>query len=139
MAGFYSAVDTKQERLTDLFVEGTINQDAFKLRQDNLAFDMEHLRGELKALQQRRFNLGDYKELLLISVSLQDAYENADIAAKRQLLRNTFAKMELIDGELICMPADWLRGIAKADMANLDAEPIHTALRELGLQNIVRG
>jgi len=132
-----SDIHAKQERLTDLLVEGTVNQDAFKLRQDNLAFDMEHLRGELKALQQRRINLEDYEELVAISVSLRDAFENADIAAKRQLLRNTFAQMELVDGELVCMPAAWLKGIAKADVTNLDTEPMQTALQELGLQNTV--
>jgi len=133
-----SDIHAKQERLTDLLVEGTINQDAFKLRQDNLAFDMEHLRGELKALQQRRLNLEDYEELVAISVSLRDAFENADIAAKRQLLRNTFSQVELVDGELVCAPAAWLKGIAKADMTNLDTEPMETALQELGLQNTVR-
>ena len=125
-------VNAKQDRLTDLLVDGTIDEEAFKFRKDNLAFDMEQLRGELAAIEKNRLAFEDYEELVSIATSLKEAFRHADPAYRRQLLRNSFDQMLLHDGELRCSPARWLNGITKAAPEGLGEETVQTALQELG-------
>lgn len=131
-------VNAKQDRLTDLLVDGTIDEVAFKLRKDNLAFDMGQLRGELAAIEKSRLSFEDYEELVSIATTLNEAFKRANPTIKRQVFRNSFDRVDLLDGKLVCTPARWLRGIVNADPNDLGEEAVQTALQELGIRQVLK-
>lgn len=98
----------RQERLTDLLVDGVIDQHAFQLRKENLEFELQQLREELAALEGRRVRQEDFDRLLYMAIDLAELYEMAAPAAKRQLIRNCLDRPTVRGGRIEANPAAWL-------------------------------
>jgi len=133
-----SEAQAKQDRLTDLLVDDAIDKAAFILRKDNFTFEVEQLRGELATIQKSKMGIEDFEQAVCYATSLSKSYDCADPVAKRQVLKNSFARLGVGSGELVCEPAMWLQQLTRGGGATAKGVDIQTAvacLRGRELQN----
>lgn len=123
-----SDVNSRQDRLTDLLVDGVIDQPAFNLRKDNHTFEAKQLREELATIEKGRLAAEDLAEIIEYVTSLSKIYGQADPANKRQLLKNSFEKISVRSGKLVISPASWLLQLDSVSLGNASRDTIQTAI-----------
>ena len=96
-----SEAKSKQDRLTDLLVDGAIDNEAFALRKDNLTFEVGQLNEELVGIENQRLSEVEMAEVMELVVSISTVYQKADPTRKRQLLKNSFQSMCVGSGKLV--------------------------------------
>lgn len=104
----------KTDRLTDLLVDGAIAQPDYNLRKQNLEFELAHLREELARATDRRKQEADLAALLEFTEAFAEVFLAAPHGEKRQLLRNTFAALQVSQGILDVQTASWLTEVHEA-------------------------
>lgn len=119
-------------------MDDAIDKAAFTLRKDNFTFEIEQLRGELAVILKSQMGVEDFEQAVCYATSLSKSYGCADPIAKRQVLKNSFARLGVNSGKLVCEPARWLRQLARGGDAMAKGVDIQTAvacLRGRELQN----
>lgn len=108
-------VQSRQDRLTDLLVDGTITKEDYDLRRQNGVFELTQLEEELLRMQDFEKSTNDLQELLQLAKDLSSAFDASALAERRSLLRNCFERIELVGAKLKAEPAVWLKDLRKAD------------------------
>jgi DNA invertase Pin-like site-specific DNA recombinase len=129
---------SKQDRLTDLLVDGAISQTDYDLRKRNAEFDLQRLREELSAIENRRTAEQDLVELVALATDIASLFQAAPTTQRRELIRNCLRFPVVQRGEFFATSADWLSEIhkMKSDPAyapNFDINPavVYEAKRPL--------
>ena len=104
---------SRQDRLTDLLVDGNIDKPAYEVRKQNIEFELGQLREELQRIERNQVKLADFDELLSMATDLGTLYEDAEPAEKRRLIRNCVARSTVQDGKITVHKADWLEEIER--------------------------
>lgn len=127
-----SDLRAKQDRLTDLLVDGTIDKDAYELRRKNQAFDLQRLRDQLGALREGEGGIEDQKALIEFASDLVAIYKTGDVAQRRRLLRNSLNGLTVQDRHLRGNPADWIAKLESgaAEMSLKDSD-VHSLINEV--------
>jgi len=99
---------SRQERLTDLLVDGAIDQTAYNLRKENLEFELQQLREELDAVENNRAQREDFELLLDLASDLAELYAVSPPPEKRRLIRNCLKDRTIVDGCVKATAEDWL-------------------------------
>jgi site-specific DNA recombinase len=99
---------SRQERLTDLLVDGAIDQTAYNLRKENLEFELQQLREELETVENNRAQREDFELLLDFASDLAELYAASPHSEKRRLIRNCLKDRTIGDGCVKATAADWL-------------------------------
>lgn len=107
--------ESRQDRLTDLLVDGTITKTDYDLRRQNGVFEMAQLEEELRRLHDLEKSRHDLKELVHLASDLATAFQAGTAAERRKLLRNCFATIELSGQQLKTKPAQWLKDLRRAE------------------------
>jgi hypothetical protein len=105
----------RQDRLTDLLVDGTITKADYDLRRQNSTFELARLEEELRRLSDLEKSRHDLKELVHLAVDLPTAFEAGTEPERRKLLRNCFTKIELSGKRLRTKPAAWLHDLRRME------------------------
>jgi site-specific DNA recombinase len=124
-----SEVRAREERLTDLLVDGAIDKDAYGLRKQNLEIELAQLREQLEGVQNGRSAAAEIEGLVEFATRLGSLYSAADAGQKRQIVRHCLMACCVVGGNLTAEPADWLVGDIVAAIAGNDA-PMAGALAE---------
>ncbi len=109
---------SRQDRLTDLLVDGTISKDDYDLRRQNGVFELAQLDEELKRLRSLHKSQADLKALVDMATDLPTTFKAGTPTEKRSLLKSCFASIELKDGRLKATPAAWIK-----DLQSLPGDP----------------
>ncbi len=99
---------TRQDRLTDLLVDGSIDKADYDVRKQNYDFELKQLREELAAIEQQRTTEADIKELIELATNLSRLYSATPDARKRAMIKNCFKSVLVVEGVLIVSAATWL-------------------------------
>jgi len=99
---------SRQERLTDLLVDGAIDQTAYNLRKENLEFELQQLREELEAVENNRAQREDFELLLDLASDLAGLFVASPPFEKRRLIRNCLKDRTISDGCIKATAEDWL-------------------------------
>lgn len=124
---------SRQDRVTDLLVEGAIDQQAFQSRKDNIEFELQHLREDLAALESRSANRRDFNRLLDMAMDLVVLFQAGTDCQKRRLIRNCLSILQVQNGEVTGQPAEWLRELpsfAKEGRGDLNCKAFSAAVRD---------
>jgi DNA invertase Pin-like site-specific DNA recombinase len=105
----------RQERLTDLLVDGAITKADYDLRRQNSTFELAQLEEELRRLRDLERSRHDLKELVHLAADLSTTFLAGTVPEQRRLLRNCFAKIELTGQRLQVKPADWLGELRRVE------------------------
>ncbi len=98
----------RQERLTDLLVEGAIDKQDYELRKQNTRFELQQLREELQQINNGTVMEERMQDALTIMTSIASLFESCPLDQKRQLLRNSLYGLRVLDGKLTVQPSGWL-------------------------------
>ena len=110
----------KEDRLTDLLVDGTISKEAFDLRKRNAEFELQRLREDLVGIENSRTAEQDLLDLVAMATDLVLLYEAAPDAKKRALIRNCLKSPMVSEGWFTAEPSDWL-----SEVRHLKDDPKH--------------
>lgn len=103
-----SDASTRLDRLTDLLVAGTIDQDAYELRKQNTDFELSRLREEIRDLKIGRGRIDDQAKLIEIASDLANLFDAAPAPGKRRIVRNCLVDLSIKSGSLHSRPSEWL-------------------------------
>lgn len=101
----------KQDRLTDLLVDGNITQTDYQLRKQNADFELQRLREDLTAIEENRNAERDLDELLALATDLCSLFRAAPPAQRRALIRNCLDHITVLHGKLTADAASWLKEV----------------------------
>lgn len=102
---------SRQERLTDLLVDGTITKADYDLRRQNSVFELAQLDEELKQLLTIQKSQKDLQNLVQLATDLPEVFKLGTSAEQRSLLKNCFTTIELNGDRLRTRPAPWLQDL----------------------------
>ncbi|GAB5445474.1 recombinase family protein [Gymnodinialimonas sp.] len=102
-------IQTRQSRLTDLFVDGNINDAEYQMRKGQLKLDLTRIDEERKALGELKKRQGSLAELVTFVCSLPQLYGSATSSQKRRLLRQLFEAVETQSGSCMLKEAGWVK------------------------------
>lgn len=100
---------SRQERLTDLLVDGNISQADFDLRKQNTEFELQMLRDEIRKLETQQKTEDDLGDLLIMATNMGTVFSVADQTEQRDLIKNCIEAMSVEKGKLKVSPASWLK------------------------------
>ena len=116
----------KQDRLTDLLVDGSIAQSDYQLRKQNADFELQRLREDLKVIEENRNAGRDLDELVALATDLCSLFQAAPPAQRRALIRNCLDHITILHGKLTADAASWL-----TEIHNMQESAEHTPDIEL--------
>ncbi|MCR8551169.1 recombinase family protein [Salipiger sp. P9] len=124
----------REERLTDLLVDGSIDRAAYELRKQNLGFELQQLREELQEFEASRSSQHDFEDALRLATELPLLYRAAPPTQRRALLRNCLCDLTARDGIFAATPTDWLHELREmaADPSRLPVPARSTMWGEVG-------
>ncbi|RLJ40687.1 DNA invertase Pin-like site-specific DNA recombinase [Litoreibacter meonggei] len=99
---------TRQDRLTDLLVDGAIEKPDYDVRKQNYDFELKQLREELAAIEKQRTDQEDVVQLIEFATNLSRLYSATPKPKKRAMIKNCFETVCVVDGVLAATPASWL-------------------------------
>jgi len=103
------ADETKRlERLTDLVIDGTIVAEVFNERQGVAKLRIAELRETLEQLPDPSQIIARQRTFLELMKSLTQLYELADPRDKRQMLKNCFSNLQVVEKSIALEPCNWL-------------------------------
>tara|TARA_R110002074_G_scaffold104113_5_gene224737 strand:+ start:2559 stop:4040 length:1482 start_codon:yes stop_codon:yes gene_type:complete len=100
---------SRQERLTDLLVDGNISQADFDLRKQNTEFELQMLRDEIKKLETQQKAEDDLDNFLITATNMGAVFAVADQTEQRDLIKNCIEAISIEKGKLKVSPASWLK------------------------------
>lgn len=109
---------SRQDRLTDLLVDGTISKADYELRRQNSTFELAQLSEELTKLRNVQKSRDDLMELVHLATNLVAVFRAGTPEEQRALLKNCFTDITLNAHRLRTIPANWL-----ADLRSLEKSP----------------
>lgn len=101
----------RQERLTDLLVDGTISQADFDVRKLNTEFELQILRDELARLENQQKAEEDLGALLAMATNLGVVFAAAEPAEQRSIIKNCTERLSAGKNGVNLQPAEWLEMI----------------------------
>lgn len=116
----------RQDRLTDLLVEGAINKQDYELRKQNTQFELQQLQEELQQIDKTNVVEGRMQHALATMTSIASLFQVGPPDQKRQLLRNSLSGLWVLDGKLTVQSSSWLNMIKR-----LASERAYTPERQL--------
>ncbi|MGV6805210.1 MAG: recombinase family protein [Ruegeria sp.] len=99
---------SREERLTDLLVDGAIEKSAYELRRSNLTFEVQQLHEELRLIEDKRATERDLENLLSLVTDLASLFEASPPAQQRAIMRNCMVSRLVKDGRFEGLAAEWL-------------------------------
>ncbi|WP_104017830.1 recombinase family protein [Roseovarius nitratireducens] len=123
----------RHDRLTDLLVDGAIEQEAFQSRKESNEFELQHLREELAALESQSAKRQDYDRLLEMAMDLVALYESGSRLQKRRLIKNCLEDRWIDNGVVTAHAAKWLIELPRfgdGGERELDYRVFNLAVRE---------
>ncbi|WP_227287150.1 recombinase family protein [Boseongicola sp. H5] len=100
-------IQTRQSRLTDLFVDGSISDAEYQMRKGQLKLDLARIDEERVELGELKKRQGSLDDLIVFVSSLPDLYAASMPSQKRRLLKHVFDTRRTLAGNCILTPADW--------------------------------
>lgn len=101
----------RQDRLTDLLVEGSIDKTDYDVRKQNYDFELKQLREDLAVIEQQKAIVSDIEELIDLATNLSRLYSKTPSTKKRAMIKNCFKSVLVVDGVLVVSAATWLTDI----------------------------
>lgn len=118
-------IQTRQSRLTDLFVDGSINDAEYQMRKGQLKLDLARIDEERKALGELKKRQGSLDELITFVCSLPKLYGSSPSGKKRRLLRQLFRTVETQAGEFVFKEAGWVKEPVGSSSMHVGLPPVH--------------
>ena len=101
------------DRLTDLLIDGVIDQESFELRRQNTEFELQRLREEEQRLQTHQKSADDLDGLLAMAERARATCSLGFGAEERRaLIKNCVAKIAVNHGEIDATAAPWLEELS---------------------------
>ncbi|WP_299602547.1 recombinase family protein [uncultured Tateyamaria sp.] len=93
-------IQTRQTRLTDLFIDGKLAEAEFNMRDQQLKLDLEQIDEEREQLARTMQEMGDVESLLEFVSNVSNLYRVATDQEARALLRKIYSIRLIVDGQL---------------------------------------
>ncbi|WP_424970631.1 recombinase family protein [Dinoroseobacter sp. S76] len=100
---------TRLARLTDLLIDGTIDKDAYQLRERDGKLRLAELQKELATLPDPAAETAKHMQFLELMKSLAELYILAERDEKRAIVQNCFSNRTVSPKDVCLEPYDWLQ------------------------------
>ena len=100
---------TRLARLTDLLIDGTIDKDAYQLRERDGKLRLAELQEELATLPDPAAETAKHLQFLELMKSLAELYILAERDEKRVIVQNCFSNPTVAPKNVCLEPYDWLQ------------------------------
>ncbi|MEM9229308.1 MAG: recombinase zinc beta ribbon domain-containing protein [Pseudomonadota bacterium] len=114
--------NARQDRLTDLLVDGAITRPDFERRKQSAAFEQQRLQEELKRAEDQQKTEADLDDLVTLAANLQAPLVCGTPQEQRLHLKNCAAALCIKSGQLQLNPNPWLKELKRMS-TNEDATP----------------
>lgn len=104
---------SRQERLTDLLVDGAITQADFQLRKQNTEFELHCLEDELRQIEARQKSEADLDDLLELATNLHASFVCGTPCDRRLHLKSCLTELRVRQGKLRLLPKPWLKELRR--------------------------
>ena len=112
----------KQDRLTDLLIEGTLPQDDYEQRRRGLLIELSDLEAELDTASKQDLTPEQMRKFLELMKTLSSLYISAKPAEKRRMVENAFSNRSVCPENVYLEPHNWLLEVKNASGVS-DGDP----------------
>lgn len=108
-----SDASSRLDRLTDLLVEGTLSKADYETRKQNTEFELAQLREEEQRQSNHAKSASDLDALLERACDLATLFAQANVAERRELLKNCTDAITVSQGVVRLRAAPWVKEIKR--------------------------
>ena len=120
-----AGIQTRQSRLTDLFVDGSISDAEYQMRKGQLKLDLARIDEERATLGELKKRQGSLDELVDFVCSLRELHRSASPGQKRRLLQKLFQTRETLAGICVLKTAAWIKDPIGANSTPVSLPSVH--------------
>lgn len=131
--------EARLDRLTDLFIDGSIEKETFNDRKKSLALERDRLRQDLATTPQLDERMRKQRQFLELMKTLAGLYQIAKPPEKRVLVENVFSKRQVTGKCVELEPSNWLRQVDAAMPVPFGEQHRHTDRTLDALLELIEG
>lgn len=100
--------EKRLERLTDLLIDGVIDNDAFQERQRTVKLRLAEMCEQVAAIPDPALIEANHQKFLELMKNLAQLHQNADPDEKRMMVENCFSNRQVVRKYIKLKPYNWL-------------------------------